>query len=74
MFKVNIKALLPDWYGQNFLTRCFENKNGMGLTWELINPKILIFYAPLTVESVLGSERQGNMMTIHISSVEQDIL
>ena len=33
-----LKAALPDWCGQKYLTQCLKYKNGMGLTWEVINP------------------------------------
>ena len=34
-----LKAALPDWFGQKYFTGCLKYKNGMGLTWELINPR-----------------------------------
>ena len=42
-----LKAALPDWFGQKYLTQCLKYENGMGLTWELINPRNFDFYAPL---------------------------
>ena len=42
-----LEAALPDWFGQKYLTRCLKYQNGMGLTWELINPRNFDFLCPL---------------------------
>ena len=41
-----LEAALPDWFGQKYLTRCLKYQNGMGLTWELINPRNFDFLCP----------------------------
>ena len=48
-----LEAALPDWFGQKYLTRCLKYQNGMGLTWELINPRNFDFLCPSTVACLL---------------------
>ena len=44
-----LKAALPDWFGQKYFTGCLKYKNGMGSTWELINPRNFDFLCHPTV-------------------------
>ena len=46
-----LEAALPDWFGQKYLARCLKYQNGMGLTWELINPRNFDFLCPPTVHA-----------------------
>ena len=41
-----LKAALPDWFGQKYLTGCLKRTNGMELTWELINSRNFEFLCP----------------------------
>ena len=47
----NLKAALPAWFGQKNFTGCLEYKNGMGSTWELVNPRNFDFLCHPSVDA-----------------------